>query len=375
MVDDQSNTTSLNSSIPPFVLSSRNLTRSFFRWVLLFSQISIATMFSRIQLFALLVASVSAFSVQSPAKVGTALNSWTGPSSISQRTETQQSQTQSQTSTRQSSPSQGYTFPSSDVSSQIASNGNRVASMFEEKEKSQMKKMWDTLTPIVVQGGSLRTWSFATPDIERVNVMLRSDGRPLHANVELWQGPDNTPVKMNVYNEDGNMRPFAAIIETPRGQNSIAIRNTGMMEFPMSAALGVDVGGSVGKGKADLGSMVRKLETTTAPRTVQGGAVQTFPFDASVSSVQVMIKTDGRPLNARLELLQGPNNNKQVIDLYCEDGMERPFYAIIETPGSGNVIRVVNTATMEFPMSIRIEPFEANTSFQPRGAESYFNVM
>ena len=375
MVDDQSNTTSLNSSIPPFVLSSRNLTRSFFRWVLLFSQIFFATMFSRIQLFALLVASVSAFSVQSPAKVGTALNSWTGPSSISQRTETQQSQTQSQTSTRQSSPSQGYTFPSSDVSSQIASNGNRVASMFEEKEKSQMKKMWDTLTPIVVQGGSLRTWSFATPDIERVNVMLRSDGRPLHANVELWQGPDNTPVKMNVYNEDGNMRPFAAIIETPRGQNSIAIRNTGMMEFPMSAALGVDVGGSVGKGKADLGSMVRKLETTTAPRTVQGGAVQTFPFDASVSSVQVMIKTDGRPLNARLELLQGPNNNKQVIDLYCEDGMERPFYAIIETPGSGNVIRVVNTATMEFPMSIRIEPFEANTSFQPRGAESYFNVM
>ena len=375
MVVDQSKTTSLNSSIPPFVLSSRNLTRSFFRWVLLFSQIFFATMFSRIQLFALLVASVSAFSVQSPAKVGTALNSWTGPSSISQRTETQQSQTQSQTSTRQSSPSQGYTFPSSDVSSQIASNGNRVASMFEEKEKSQMKKMWDTLTPIVVQGGSLRTWSFATPDIERVNVMLRSDGRPLHANVELWQGPDNTPVKMNVYNEDGNMRPFAAIIETPRGQNSIAIRNTGMMEFPMSAALGVDVGGSVGKGKADLGSMVRKLETTTAPRTVQGGAVQTFPFDASVSSVQVMIKTDGRPLNARLELLQGPNNNKQVIDLYCEDGMERPFYAIIETPGSGNVIRVVNTATMEFPMSIRIEPFEANTSFQPRGAESYFNVM
>jgi hypothetical protein len=328
--------------------------------------------FSCIQLFALLVADASAFSVPSPARTGTALNSWTGPSSISQQ---ETKQTQSTTTSSPSSSSSSYTFPSSNVSSQIASNGNRVASMFEEKEKSQMKKMWDTLTPITVQGGSLRTWSFATADIERVNVMLRSDGRPLHANVELWQGPDNTPVKMNVYNEDGNMRPFAAIIETPRGQNSIAIRNTGQMEFPLSAALGVDVGGAVGKGKADLGSLVRKLETTTAPRTVQGGAVQTFPFDASVSSVQVMIKTDGRPLNARLELLQGPNNNKQVIDLYCEDGMERPFYAVIETPGSGNVIRVVNTATMEFPMSIRIEPFEANNSFQPRGAESYFNVM
>lgn len=324
--------------------------------------------------FLVLCSSASAFHVQSPAKPSSALMSWTGPSSSAQQTETRTTRSTSQ-STPSSQQSSSYTFPSANVNSQVTSQGNRVASMFEEKEKSQMKKMWDTLTPVIVQGGSLRTWSFATPDIERVNVMLRSDGRPLHANVELWQGPDNTPVKMNVYNEDGNMRPFAAIIETPRGQNSIAIRNTGQMEFPLSAALGVDVGGSVGKGKADLGSLVRKLESTAAPRTIQGGAVQTFPFDASVSSVQVMIKTDGRPLNARLELLQGPNNNKQVIDLYCEDGMERPFFAVFETPGSGNVIRVVNTATMEFPMNIRIEPFETSNAFNGRGAESYFNIM
>jgi hypothetical protein len=332
---------------------------------------------------ALLCSGASAFYVQSPVKVSnTALNTWTGP------TTSEKTQTQSPTST-----STSYTFPGTQSSrSNMGTMGSNNmgtmsnpstsintptsrSSMFEEKEKSQMKKMWDSLSPIIVQGGSLRTWSFATPDIERVQVMLRSDGRPLHANVELWQGPDNTPVKMNVYNEDGYMRPFSAVIETPRGQNSIAIRNTGQMEFPLSAALGVDVGGAVGKGKADLGSMVRKLNSSAQPRTVQGGAVQTFPFDASVSSVQVMLKTDGRPLNARLELLQGPNNNKQVIDLYCEDGMERPFYAVIETPGSGNVIRVVNTATMEFPMSIRVEPFETNGSFASRGQESYFNIL
>ena len=38
----------------------------------------------------------------------------------------------------------------------------------------------------------------------------------------------------------------------------------------------------------------------------------------------------------------------------------RPFFCVIETPGSGNVVRVVNTAPVEFPMTAGIVPFTIN---------------
>ena len=201
---------------------------------------------------------------------------------------------------------------------------------------------------ILVQGGSLRTWSYRSPSVEQVQVVLSTEGRPLDADIELWHGPDNTPCKMRVYVENGQLRPFSAVIETPRGPNTVAIRNIGAIEFPIAANVVAD--------DVDMPSG----ECLSSSTTVQGGALRTYPFDPSVDSVQVLLKTDGRPLNARLELLQGPNNNKQVIELYTEDGRDRPFFCILETPGSGNVVRIVNTAPVEFPMTASVVPHSIN---------------
>jgi len=201
---------------------------------------------------------------------------------------------------------------------------------------------------ILVQGGSLRTWSYRSPAVEQVQVVLSTEGRPLDADIELWHGPDNTPCKMRVYVEDGQLRPFSAVIETPRGPNTVAIRNIGQVEFPLAANVVAE--------NVDFPSP----ECMSSSMTVQGGALRTYPFDPSVDSVQVLLKTDGRPLNARIELLQGPNNNKQVIELYTEDGNDRPFFCLLATPGSGNVIRIVNTAPVEFPMTASVVPNSIN---------------
>ena len=93
---------------------------------------------------------------------------------------------------------------------------------------------------ILVQGGSLRTWSYRSPAVEQVQVVLSTEGRPLDADIELWHGPDNTPCKMRVYVENGQLRPFSAVIETPRGPNTIAIRNIGQIEFPIAANVVAD---------------------------------------------------------------------------------------------------------------------------------------
>jgi len=202
--------------------------------------------------------------------------------------------------------------------------------------------------PILVQGGSLRTWSYRSPLVEQVQIALSTEGRPLDADIELWHGPDNTPHKMRVYVENGQIRPFGAVIDTPRGPNTIAIRNIGQLEFPFAA--------SVRANDVDAPS----LDCISASATIQGGALRTYPFDPMVDSVEVLLKTDGRPLNARIELLQGPNNNKQVIELYTEDGFDRPFFCTLETPGSGNVVRIVNTAPVEFPMTAAVAPRTLN---------------
>ena len=216
--------------------------------------------------------------------------------------------------------------------------------------------IWDTAQEQIVQGRTLKTWTYSTKDVDRVQFALKTDGRPLNANIELWEGPDNTPQKLKIFVEDGYYTTFTSVMATQGSTNTIGIRNTGPMEFPAFAAIQTDKEAPAGAG---LMAIAKSLTETDLERNIiQGQSVLTFPFEEDVNSVSVYLKTDGRPLTAKIELLQGPNNIKQEVEVYTEDGLSRPFFAVMEMPDvQGHVVRVVNMGTIEFPLSAHVEPY------------------
>ena len=90
-------------------------------------------------------------------------------------------------------------------------------------------------SPITIQGGSLKTWSYKSHNIEKIQVKITSEGRPLDSEIELWQGPQNVPCKIRLYVENGQLRPFHLIMETQNFPNTLAIKNIGQVEFPIKA--------------------------------------------------------------------------------------------------------------------------------------------
>jgi len=217
---------------------------------------------------------------------------------------------------------------------------------------------------IHLQGGTLRTWSYYSPAVENVQVILSTEGSQLDAEIELWQGQDNVPSKMRVYSENGLIRPFSVVIATPANSTmqaadttsdakTVAIRNIGPIELPFAA--------NVFAHEIDTPSH----EAKTSLLTMQGGDLRTYPVQPDVDSVQVLIETDGRPLNAKIELIHGPEHTTQVIELYSEQGTRRPFFCILETPESNNVVRIMNSSPIDFPMTASVVPSAKNTNRKP----------
>jgi len=207
-----------------------------------------------------------------------------------------------------------------------------------------------------LSGGSLRTWGYDA-FVDQAQIVLGTNGRPMDAGVELWSGPDNTAVSMRVYGEDGQLRPIRSSIGLGgRGHSSsVAVRNTGPLEFPMGA-------------DAFHESVAQPSEECLASTsTIQGKSLRTFRVGPYVDSVQVLLRSDGMPVNATVEIIQGPNANRQGIQLYSDNGADKPVFYILETPGYGSVVEVKNTGPIEFPILASVVPHSMGMAMEEDG--------
>jgi len=197
-----------------------------------------------------------------------------------------------------------------------------------------------------VEGKTRKTWKFNDLSKDRVQVALTSEGRPVNADIQLWLGPDWTPFTLKAYSEDGKARPIQTLVGTRNKAAMIEVRNVGEYEFPFNAASNY--------AKGEMALVPQEIPATTSGERVDGGALRSFPLDPSAEQLEVVLNTDGKQLNARIELLNAPNNPKQTFEVFTNNGELNSLCVCFNCPDAGNTVRIVNLAPVEFPCYIHL---------------------
>lgn len=197
-----------------------------------------------------------------------------------------------------------------------------------------------------VEGKTRKTWKFNDLSKDRVQVAVTSEGRPVNVDVQLWLGPDWTPFMLKAYSEDGKLRPIQTLVGTRNKGAMIEVRNNGEYEFPLNAASNY--------AKGEMATVPKDIPASTTGVRVDGGALRSFPLDSSTKQLEVVLQTDGRQLNARVELLCAPNNPKQTFEVFTNNGQLNSLCVCFECPDAGNTVRIVNLAPVEFPCNIHL---------------------
>jgi len=213
----------------------------------------------------------------------------------------------------------------------------------------------------IVDGNTRQTWqsnpysrtsgAAGVPQL----ITFETDGRPMHGEFELWEGPNNVPQKVRVYSEDGFRRPFQTLVQPRPGTlHSMSVRNNGPLEFPMRANIQPSLSAPSTRSVRNNNN----YHNNSPMVTVQGQSLKTFQVGHGVQQVLLEMETEGGQIQATVELWEGPGAAKQVAEIYNDDGYARPFSALIDTSGwFGSTIAVRNTSFMEFPIRVRVTPY------------------
>jgi hypothetical protein len=242
-----------------------------------------------------------------------------------------------------------YHSPRNDLQDMRFENQSRVPSL--SRAPRHDGRLTEYPSKAFIHGGTRRTWHSSDPYSQTSEVWLHSERprSPLYADVSFRNGPHNTPRKMRVYSEDGYLRPLKAYFTNPKGgsraySNMVDVMNTASMEFPISATVSQSRDFSTG-GQSFQGEMNWK--------NVQGNSLRSYAIDATTKTVKVNLESDGLPLMAIIEVLEGPGDVRQLIEVQSDDGS--PWEGVVSIPGFGASVIVRNVGPLEFPIRCSVE--------------------
>ena len=216
---------------------------------------------------------------------------------------------------------------------------------------------------------TLRTYEVPA-SANRAEIMMKTNGRPLRALVELWLGPMRRLHRMEADIQDGNIHPLRYAVGFKNIGKTMKISGKGSMEFPIDVSFNIPEPERM----AELAAFTEKTFNENERHLIQGGpnthaspaptgAVRSFPIDSSIDAVQLILWSTNvgkRTCKCHIELLRGPNNMKQRIDLHC-GGSTQPFHAVFETPGNEEwTLRLFNKNFLEFPFEAVLIPYDAS---------------
>lgn len=170
--------------------------------------------------------------------------------------------------------------------------------------------------------------------------------------MELWQTPSYTPTKFKVECEDGSDNIVHSIVELPRGHPvTVAVYNTEGQEFPMEVSVA-----EMDNGSSDALSSFQNQR----PQCIEGGkAVKSYSFGPGVEFVEVLLTSQMRNMKAYIEILHGPNDDDEVIEVETDNANVHPFYTVIQASEGCNTLRIINENSVEFPIEAYVRPFDA----------------
>jgi hypothetical protein len=256
-----------------------------------------------------------------------------------------------------------FQSPVSSPSSSSSSSSSKLYSTLPETSFDPALFPLDTPLENIMGGKTVRTYPLP-PGQERIQLVFKTNGRPLKCKVGLWLGPLRQTHNCEIDIEDGQKTPFRYNLKfKPVGQ-VLRIETSDMHELPVLAGVLIpnkERQNELKKNTETVWKMADKTLIQGGSVEGGGGAIRTWEIPENVDSIQFLSwakDTGMKSFKMKVELSQGPNNPKQDFLLQCGGGSQ-PWHGIFETPGNGWQLRITNKKFMEDGLyQCAVLPFE-----------------